>query len=252
MDAIFKALADDTRRQILDCLQQRDGQTLGDIEQALADAGVEMTRFGVMKHLKVLEAASLVVSRRQGRFKFHYLNVVPLQQVIDRWIEPLTRKPMARAVLDLKSRLEESDVSVSEKPDFVLETYINTTPQDLWDALLDGVMTPKFYFGTRVETDGKKGGRLDYYKPDGGIMLGGEIIEADPPKRLEATFEPNWGEPAPPVSRYVYEIEPAGDACKLTILHFGVTPELEGVRDGWSRIAAGLKTLLETGEPLNL
>lgn len=106
MDAIFKALADDTRRLILDILRRQDGLTLGELEDALADAGVEMTRFGVMKHLKVLESASLVLSRKQGRFKYHHLNVVPLQEVIDRWIEPLTQKPLARATLDLKAKLE--------------------------------------------------------------------------------------------------------------------------------------------------
>ena len=106
MDAIFKALADDTRRLILDVLREQDGQTLQDLESSLAGQGVEMTRFGVMKHLKVLEAASLVISRKQGRFKYHYLNVVPLQEVIDRWIEPLTQKPLARATLDLKAKLE--------------------------------------------------------------------------------------------------------------------------------------------------
>ena len=106
MDAIFKALADDTRRLILDVLRERDGQTLQELEESLAGQGVEMTRFGVMKHLKVLEAASLVISRKQGRFKYHHLNVVPLQEVIDRWIEPLTQKPLARATLDLKAKLE--------------------------------------------------------------------------------------------------------------------------------------------------
>jgi DNA-binding transcriptional ArsR family regulator len=106
MDAIFKALADETRRLILDLLRNRDGQTLGELELCVAKAGVNMTRFGVMKHLKVLEAASLVISRKRGRFKYHYLNVVPLQEVIDRWIEPLTQKPLARATLDLKAKLE--------------------------------------------------------------------------------------------------------------------------------------------------
>lgn len=106
MDAIFKALADDTRRLILDILRDRDGQTLGELETAIAQSGVDMTRFGVMKHLKVLEAASLVISRKQGRFKYHHLNVVPLQEVMDRWIEPLTQKPLARATLELKAKLE--------------------------------------------------------------------------------------------------------------------------------------------------
>ena len=106
MDAISKALADDTRRLILDVLRKQDGLTLGELEEAVAESGVEMTRFGVMKHLKVLEGASLVISRKRGRFKYHYLNVVPLQEVIDRWIEPLTQKLLARATLDLKAKLE--------------------------------------------------------------------------------------------------------------------------------------------------
>lgn len=106
MDAIFKALADDTRRRLLDILRQRDGRTLSELEQAISESGLVMSRFGVMKHLKVLEASSLVVSRRQGRFKYHYLNVIPLQEILDRWIEPLTQKPLARATMDLKSKLE--------------------------------------------------------------------------------------------------------------------------------------------------
>ena len=106
MDAIFKALSDETRRQVLDTLRERDGQTLTELEASLAKKGVEMTRFGVMKHLKILEAASLVVTRKQGRFKYHYLNAVPLQEILDRWIEPLTQKPMARIALDLKAKLE--------------------------------------------------------------------------------------------------------------------------------------------------
>ena len=106
MDAIFKALADDTRRTILDLLREKDGRSLGDLEEGLAKAGAQMTRFGVMKHLKVLEAAGLVVTHKRGRFKYHYLNAVPLQQVIDRWIEPFKQKPMAQAALALKSKLE--------------------------------------------------------------------------------------------------------------------------------------------------
>ncbi|MEL6504361.1 MAG: metalloregulator ArsR/SmtB family transcription factor [Pseudomonadota bacterium] len=107
MDAIFKALADDTRRTVLDILRQKDGRTLGELEEALAARDVTLSRFGVMKHLKVLEGAGLVVSRKQGRFKYHYLNVVPLQQILDRWIEPMMQKPLARVALDLKTALEE-------------------------------------------------------------------------------------------------------------------------------------------------
>lgn len=118
VDNVFKALADSSRRTLLDRLREQDGQSLTELESALG-----MTRFGVMKHLKVLEAAGLVVSRKVGRFKYHYLNAAPLQAVIDRWIEPLIQKPLARAVLGLKAGLE-GTATMTTKPDFVLQTYI--------------------------------------------------------------------------------------------------------------------------------
>jgi DNA-binding transcriptional ArsR family regulator len=106
MDTVFKALSDPCRRAILDLLAERDGRTSGQIEEAVNELGFSLTRFGVMKHLKVLEDARLVIPRRSGRFKHHYLNVIPLQQVVDRWMEPLTQKPMARAMLNLKNSIE--------------------------------------------------------------------------------------------------------------------------------------------------
>jgi DNA-binding transcriptional ArsR family regulator len=101
-DLVFKALADATRRHLLDRLFERDCRTLTELEQEL-----EMTRFGVMKHLKVLEAAGLVVSRREGREKFHYLNPVPIRLIHDRWIDKYTERHVA-ALSDLKSELEGS------------------------------------------------------------------------------------------------------------------------------------------------
>ena len=247
VDAIFKALADETRRKLLDMLHQRDGQTLSELESELG-----MTRFGVMKHLKVLEEASLVVTRRSGRFKHHYLNAVPLQQVIDRWIEPLTQKPMARMALDLKAQLEGTgpmDSVADTKPDFVLETFIKTTPEALWDALTDGDKTRHFYIArSALRSDLKKGSRFDYYGSGGDLLLGGEILDIDPPKRLDMTFEPSWGEERK-ASRCVYEIEQHGDACKFTILHYDLPASQSGVREGWARIASALKTYLETGQP---
>ena len=98
---MFKALADPTRRAVLDALFERDGQSV----QALCDRFPDMTRFGVMKHLDVLETAQLVTTRREGRQKFHYLNPVPIQQVADRWISKYAQ-PFARALVDLQSDLE--------------------------------------------------------------------------------------------------------------------------------------------------
>ena len=100
-DRVFKALADPTRRHLLDVLFERDGRTLGELE-----GGVEMTRFGVMKHLRTLEEAGLVVTRRAGREKHHFLNPVPIRELHDRWIDKYTERRVS-ALLDLKSELEE-------------------------------------------------------------------------------------------------------------------------------------------------
>lgn len=250
MDAVFKALSDDTRRQLLDMLKEKDGQTLSELESNLG-----MTRFGVMKHLKILEEASLVVTRKSGRFKYHYLNAVPLQTVIDRWIDPLVQKPMSRLVLDLKSELEgEEPMSLdtrTAKPDFVLETFIKTTAEKLWQALTKPEHIQKYHFLHPLPNNEKKSGaKVDYVLPNGHNMLTFEVVDEEPGKRLDMTFEPHFAEQEVPVSRCVYEIEEMGEVCKLTIMHFQIVPGLEGVRSGWSTIASGLKTYLESGEVL--
>ena len=101
-DRVFKALADPTRRLLLDRLYERDGRTLTELE-----AQVEMTRFGVMKHLRVLEDAGLVVSRKSGRTRLHYLNPVPIRQIHDRWIDKYTEHRVS-ALADLKTELEDA------------------------------------------------------------------------------------------------------------------------------------------------
>ena len=207
MDAIFKALNDPTRRDILDRLRQHDGQTL---QQIAADIG--MTRFGVMKHLRVLEDASLVVSRKSGRFKYHYLNAVPLQEVIDRWIEPLLAKPAARGLIDLKAQLEKPAMS---KPDFVMSTYIRCTPDALWDALREPGQIERYeLFGRKVVRDGDTLRHLDAAGAAGLTMV---EVEVQPKSRLVRSFAMSID---PAVSRVVYLIEPQGDSCRLTVEHY--------------------------------
>ena len=146
MDAIFKALNDPARRDLLDSMRQKDGQSLSELETVL-----EMTRFGVMKHLKVLEDAHLITTKKKGRFKYHYLNALPLQEVIDSWIEPLLAKPAARAVIDLKKQLE-GTAQMETKPDFVMATYIRCSQDALWDALSDPANIVHWHFmATRAE-----------------------------------------------------------------------------------------------------
>ncbi|MGH2753948.1 MAG: ArsR/SmtB family transcription factor, partial [Actinomycetota bacterium] len=242
MDAVFRALADPTRRGLLDDLFRADGQTLGALEERYP-----MTRFGVMKHLKQLEEAGLVVTRRQGREKLHYLNPVPIRLVHDRWVSKYAEL-WAAALSGLKSRLEES----MEK---VFEIYIRTTPERLWDAITDPEMRSKYNFGSRVISDWTPGSRFEMANPNAPDPLGeGENLEVDPPRRLVQSMTALWSEEVKEegTSRVTWEIEPIGDdSCRLTVTHDqlreGANEELYG---GWPMVLSGLKTLLETGEPL--
>ncbi|MGH9058622.1 MAG: ArsR/SmtB family transcription factor, partial [Acidimicrobiales bacterium] len=180
MDVVFKALADPTRRSLLDELFRHDGQTLSELEERF-----DMTRFGVMKHLKQLEEAGLVVTKRQGREKLHYVNPVPIRLVHDRWVSKYA-EPWASALSDLKRRLE----STMEK---VFEIYIRTTPERLWEAITDPEIRAKYNFGAAVHSDWRPGSRLEMGAP--GVPLGeGEILEADPPRRLVHTMTALWSD----------------------------------------------------------
>ena len=177
MDTIFKALNDPARRALLDSLRQRDGQTLTELEEQL-----DMTRFGVMKHLKVLEDAHLIVTRRQGRFKHHYLNALPLQEMLDRWVAPFLQ-PQARALSDLKSRLERE--TAMGKPDFMMQTFIRCTQDALWDALTKADQMAAYHFMcNEVQGDALPGNVTRFVKPDGEDMLRQVTTEADPKSRI--------------------------------------------------------------------
>src|SRR2546429_9536691 len=126
MDAVFKALADPTRRSLLDELYREDGQTLSALEQRLP-----MTGIGVMKHLRVLEDAGLVTTRRRGREKLHFLNAVPIRLAHDRWVSKYA-EPWAATLTGLKQTLEEEQTMEQ-----VFEIYIKTTPERLWAPITD-------------------------------------------------------------------------------------------------------------------
>jgi len=241
VDEVFRALADPTRRALLDELFREDGQTLGALEQRFA-----MTRFGVMKHLRQLEDAGLVVTRRRGREKLHFLNPVPIRLVHDRWVSKYA-EPWAAALSDLKHRLENS----VEK---VFEIYIRTTPERLWEAITDGEIRSKYQFGNRTTSAWTPGSRFEMTNPRANGLLGeGENLEVDPPRRLVQTMVALWSDDVKSegTSRVTWEIEPVGDSCRLIVTHDqlreGANPELYG---GWPMILSGLKTWLETGESL--
>src|SRR4051812_13968340 len=149
MDEVFRALADPTRRSLLDALFEDDGQSLSALE-----ARLPMTRFGVMKHLRVLEEAGLVVTRRRGREKLHFLNPVPIRLVHDRWVSKYA-EPWAAALSGLKHRLEDRTM---EK---IFEIYIKTTPERLWEAITDGDMRQKYSFGVGTSSDWTNGSHYE-------------------------------------------------------------------------------------------
>ncbi|WP_298915131.1 helix-turn-helix domain-containing protein [uncultured Roseobacter sp.] len=241
MDSIFKALADPTRRTLLDRLRAKPGQSLLDLQGQL-----DMTRFGVMKHLGVLEDAKLIVTHKKGRFKYHYLNALPLQEAIDRWVEPLLQQPAARAVLNLKSQLEGTPKMT--KPDFMMQTFIHCTQDALWHALTDPDANAAYNFVSGTCT--REGNALIFRMPDESLMLICTETKLTPKTRIESTFEPHWAGPDVPLeaSRFVYIIEPQGENCLLTLEHYDIPAGQEGVADGWHRTLAGLKTWLETGQ----
>src|SRR5947209_9949522 len=173
MDPVFRALAAPPRRRLLDALFKEDGQTLSALEQRLP-----MTRFGVMKHLKVLEEARLVVTRRRGREKLHFLNPVPIRLVHDRWVSKYA-EPWAAGLSELKQRMEDRTM---EK---VFEIYIKTTPERLWEAITDPELRSRYSFGVTVESDWTPGSSYEG-RPNGADapVLEGENLEVDPPRRL--------------------------------------------------------------------
>lgn len=224
--------------------------TSSDIEAQFTD----ITRFGVMKHLKILEDAGLITTRREGRFKYHYLNAVPLQDVADRWISRFAA-PWTRHLTDLKTTLEK-ETPMTTPPKHVFVTVIKTTPEKLWAALTDGKITPAYYYGGAFEGEIKAGAHYRYIAPDGSRFVSGKIISAEAPHKLVATFKGEWmpGMENDAETRVTYEIQQQGDCCRLTLTHdefAGETATYHNTGGGWPGILSGLKTLLETGQPLN-
>jgi uncharacterized protein YndB with AHSA1/START domain/DNA-binding transcriptional ArsR family regulator len=243
MDEVFRALADPTRRSLLDELFREDGQTLSALE-----ARLPMTRFGVMKHLQQLEDAGLVVTRRRGREKLHYLNPVPIRLVHDRWVSKFAERWVA-ALSELKHDLEDTTM---EK---IFEIYIKTSPGRLWEAITNPDLRRKYSFGLTVESDWKKGSPyrgVTSHTPSMTIIEGTNL-EVDPPRKLVQSFNALWSDDVKEegTSRVTWQIEQIADSCRLTVIHDqlreGGNDEIYG---GWPMILSGLKTLLETGESL--
>ncbi len=241
MDRVFRALADPTRRALLDELFERDGQTL-----VALTARHDMTRIAVAKHLRILEDSGLVVSRRKGREKHHFLNPVPIRRIHDRWVSKYTAR-WAAGLTGLKQELEQP----MEK---VFEIYIRTTPERLWQAITDPEIRRKYHFGVSAESDWTRGSAWQLRHPGSeGPLAEGENLEVDPPRRLVQSMRTLWSDDAQRegTSRVTWEIEPVGDSCRLTVVHDQLREDApEELYGGWPMILSGLKTWLETGQTL--
>jgi uncharacterized protein YndB with AHSA1/START domain/DNA-binding transcriptional ArsR family regulator len=259
MDEVFKALADPTRRQLLDSLNQRSGQNLREL-----CAGLDMARQSVAKHLAILQAANLVVVVRRGRERVHYLNAAPINDIADRWINHYHHERV-EALSDLKSALESRRMS---PPTFVYTTYIKTSPQQLWQALTDPAFTER-YWGSSLHSDWEPGSPITWNQ--GGVVIDDPaqvVLESEPYARLSYTWHTFTPElkglhgiaddvfervVTEPRSKVSFEIEDLGELVRLTVVHEGFeegSAVLALVSKGWPHVLSGLKSLLETGEVL--
>lgn len=243
-DPVFKALADPTRRALLDRLRERNGQTLGELCGPL-----DMARQSATQHLDVLEGANLVTTVRRGREKLHYVNPVPLWTVQERWIQKFER-PRLRTLSAIKRRAEEG--KMADRPSYVYVTYIESSPERVWEALTDPELTAQ-YWGHSNVSDWQAGSSWEHRRVDGsGIAdVVGTVLESVPPRRLTITFDTPGQTPPGGPSKVTFEIEPYKEIVRLTVTHenFG-RDALEAISAGWPAVCANLKSLLETGHVL--
>lgn len=249
VDLVFKALADPTRRLLLDRLRAHDGQTLGELCDDL-----DMTRQSATQHLGVLEAANLVSTRRQGRQKIHHLNVMPLHDIQERWIDAFER-PRLRALSIVKQRAQDTMTNTTDaEPEtltYVYVTYINATAEAVWDALTDPDTTA-LYWAHRNESDWQPGSTWTHVRADGSgtVDITGEVVESDPPRRLVTT----WAGPDgtdPNVSTVTMDIKATGSVVKLTVTHEDLTEaHYRQISGGWPVVLSNLKSYLETGSAM--
>ena len=246
-DKVFRALADPSRRRILDLVKSTPGITVSALTEAF-----DFTRFAVMKHLRVLEDAEIIVPRRRGKTKELFLNAIPIQTIYDRWISQYSAR-WASGLTTFKYELEKENETMGTKPQQVYVLYIRTSVDKLWDAITNPETTLKYFHNTEVQSDWQAGSPINYMMEKDGektSVVTGEIVEIEPKKRLVHTF----GFPSMPdaPSLVTYDIESQGDVAKLTVTHeFEAEDEtFKGTSQGWPHIFSAMKTLLETGEPL--
>jgi uncharacterized protein YndB with AHSA1/START domain/DNA-binding transcriptional ArsR family regulator len=247
-DAVFRALADPTRRALLDRLREQNGQTLTELCGPL-----HMARQSATQHLDVLAAANLITTVRRGRAKLHYLNPVPLWEIERRWIGKFER-PRLAALSAIKDQAEQQEETMTaERPSYVYVTYIESSPERVWHALTDAGLTAQ-YWGHSNVSDWQPGASWEHLRVDGsGIAdVVGTIITSEPPRRLALTFDAPGEAPAGGPSVVTFDIEPYHEIVRLTVTHENLPDQdaLDAISVGWPAVFANLKSLLETGHVL--
>jgi uncharacterized protein YndB with AHSA1/START domain/DNA-binding transcriptional ArsR family regulator len=250
LDSVFKALADPTRRQLLDRLREHNGQSLGELCERL-----DMARQSATQHLDILQRANLVTVVRRGRERLHYLNPVPIQEIEERWISGFDQ-PRLQAISAIRNQAEEYAMTneSTSVPTYVYVTYIRASAKQVWQALTDADLTAS-YWGHANVSDWQQGSPWEHRRTDGSgvVDVVGQVIEAEPPTRLVLTFDdaPDSEKPAGP-SVVTFLVEPHQDIVRLVVTHENL-PNLamhSGISQGWPAVLANLKSLLETGEVL--
>jgi uncharacterized protein YndB with AHSA1/START domain/DNA-binding transcriptional ArsR family regulator len=250
MDPVFKALADPTRRLLLDRLRERGGQTLGELCEHL-----DMARQSATQHLDILVRANLVTVVRRGRERLHYLNPTPIHEIEQRWISGFD-KPRLQAISAIKNQAEEYAMTSGSTsvPTYVYVTYIRASAEQVWQALTDADLTAR-YWGHANISDWQPGSAWEHHRVDGSgtVDVVGRVLTADPPTRLVITFEdaPDAESPREP-SVVTFLVEPHHEIVRLTVTHENLPDHemLGGISRGWPAVLANLKSLLETGEVL--
>ena len=255
---VFRALADPTRRRLLDLLWERGGRTVGELAAPFEPGGSEgkgMSRFGVMKHLRLLEEAGLVVSRRDGRTTRLHLNPVPIRELSRRWLDKYTESA-SDALLDLKHTLEGTVMPENDLSTQLYQVFIRATPERIWQALTDPDESKQYFHAARISVDAE---HMRSLGPDDSVWGDSAVEVFDPPRKLvygwDSLYDPEMA--AEPTSRVTFEIEEVGDGvCKLTLLHDRLEASPITAKsvsgEGWMFVLSNLKSWLETGEPLQL
>lgn len=249
VDPVFKALADPTRRLLLDRLREQDGRTLGELCDQVA-----MARQSVTQHLDQLVRADLVSVVRRGRERLHYLNPAPIHDLEARWISAFDR-PRLDALRAVADRAEELAMTTTTTtvPTYVYVTYIRAGAAQVWQALTDADVTARYWNHANV-SDWQPGSSWEHRQVgDSDVVdIVGRVVASEPPHRLVITFEDPAHDGTRDPSVVTFLIEPHEDLVRLTVTHENLpNPEmLHGISRGWPAVLANLKSLLGTGEVL--